>query len=111
MAQQNINFGAFPNDSDADSIRAAFGRVQNNFTELYGVTLSTGVVSIIAGPGLSVNRATGNVTVSANIASLNLQAGNNMQIGIGNSYSDEQTISSGVTKLQVALKEIGRAHV
>jgi hypothetical protein len=48
MAQQIIDFGAFPNDPAADPIRAAFAKVQNNFTDLYSTTLTTGVVSLTA---------------------------------------------------------------
>ena len=33
MAQQNIDFGAFPDDPSADAIRSAFQKVQENFDE------------------------------------------------------------------------------
>jgi hypothetical protein len=49
MAQQNIDFGSFPNDPAADPIRAAFQKVQQNFTDLYATQFSTGVVEITAG--------------------------------------------------------------
>ena len=39
MAQQNIDFGTFPDDPDADAIRTAFQKVQNNFSELYTVKI------------------------------------------------------------------------
>ena len=35
MAQRNIDFGAFPDDPDADAIRSAFEKVQLNFTEVF----------------------------------------------------------------------------
>ena len=35
MSQQNIDFGTFPDDPDADAIRTAFQKVQNKFNELY----------------------------------------------------------------------------
>ena len=31
MAQENIDFGAYPNDPDSDAIRVAFQKSQNNF--------------------------------------------------------------------------------
>ena len=37
MAQQYIDFGTFPNDPAADPIRAAFQKIQNNFTDLYKI--------------------------------------------------------------------------
>lgn len=35
MAKQIVNVGATPNDRDADSIRVAFSKINQNFTELY----------------------------------------------------------------------------
>lgn len=35
MSQQNINIGAVPNDGTGDTLRAAFDKTQDNFTELY----------------------------------------------------------------------------
>jgi len=34
MAQQNIDFGTFPDDPSADAIRTAFQKVQQNFNEI-----------------------------------------------------------------------------
>ena len=48
MAKQNINVGTTANDKKGDSLRAAFVKVNNNFTELYAalgltdVTLNLG---------------------------------------------------------------------
>ena len=36
MAQQIINTGSAPNDNTGDPLRTAFGKVNDNFTELYG---------------------------------------------------------------------------
>ena len=47
MAQENINFGAYPNDINSDAIRTAFEKAQNNFTELYGISTGFGVNSKI----------------------------------------------------------------
>lgn len=35
MTQQSINVGNLPNDGTGDPIRAAFQKVNNNFTEIY----------------------------------------------------------------------------
>ena len=35
MAQQNINNGSYDNDANADTLRAGFEKINNNFTELY----------------------------------------------------------------------------
>ena len=63
MAKQTINIGTTANDGTGDTLRAAFDKCNDNFTELY--TDDAGDVgSIIAGTGISVDQATGNVTVT-----------------------------------------------
>lgn len=63
MAKQIINIGSTANDGSGDPLRTAFDKVNDNFTELY--TDDAGDVgSIIAGTGISVDQATGNVTVT-----------------------------------------------
>ncbi len=83
MSQQIIDFGSFPNDPSADPIRAAFQKVQNNFTELYATSLSTGVLEISAGSGISQNRTTGNVTLTANISNIRLSTGSTNSLVFG----------------------------
>jgi hypothetical protein len=76
--QQNIDFGTFPDDPNADAIRVAFQKVQTNLTELYAGQAAGPVVTINrpsttiwpAGAGISVNQSTGNVIVTANISNL-----------------------------------------
>ena len=65
MAQQNINFGTFPDDPDADAIRTAFQKVQQNFTEVYRGVEGTAVASInkTPGAGITVTQPTGNVVI------------------------------------------------
>ena len=63
MAKQVINIGSTANDGTGDPIRDAFDKVNDNFTELY--TDDAGDVnSIIGGASISVNQATGDVTVT-----------------------------------------------
>ena len=63
MAKQVINLGTTANDGTGTPLREAFDMVNDNFTELY--TDDTGDVdSIIAGTGIAVDAATGNVTVT-----------------------------------------------
>lgn len=38
MAKETINIGTTPNDRKGDSLRAAFQKVNANFTELYNTT-------------------------------------------------------------------------
>ena len=38
MAQQNINIGSNANDGTGDDLRTAMGKINTNFTELYGTT-------------------------------------------------------------------------
>ena len=80
MAKQTINIGASANDGTGDPLRIAFDKVNSNFTELYND--DTGDVnSIIAGDGISVDTATGNVTVTNTIT-------NNNQLTNGAGYVD-----------------------
>jgi len=62
MAKQIINIGT-PNDGTGDPIRTAFQKAMSNFDELYTGSTSD-VDSLIAGAGISVDQATGNVTVT-----------------------------------------------
>jgi len=62
MAQQNIIIGA-ADAGNGDTLFAAFTKVEANFTELYSDDAGD-VGSIIAGSGIAVDQATGDVTVS-----------------------------------------------
>lgn len=63
MAKQVIGVGTSANDGTGDNLRNAFIKVNDNFTELYDDDAGD-VGSIIAGTGISVDQATGNVTVT-----------------------------------------------
>ena len=83
MSQQFIDFGAFPDDPDADAIRTAFEKVNNNFTELYGTFFSSGVTSITATGGITVSSATGDVLITGNFPKIQIQTGSNLTVGVG----------------------------
>lgn len=40
MAKQDIDLGSAPNDGTGDTLRDAGGKINHNFTELYGITNS-----------------------------------------------------------------------
>ena len=63
MAQQDINIGP-ANQGQGDTLFDAFTKVQSNFTELYTDESQGEVNSIVAGTGVSVSSATGDVTVT-----------------------------------------------
>jgi hypothetical protein len=63
VTQQIINVGTAPNNGTGDPARTAFQKCNDNFTELYAG--GSGVTSIIAGTGISVDQSTGDVTVTA----------------------------------------------
>ena len=75
MSQQNIDFGTFPNDPDADAIRTAFQKVQENFNTLFDASSNQTVTSVnqATGAGITVNSPFGNVVVSARIACVQIQ--------------------------------------
>jgi hypothetical protein len=78
VSQRNIDFGTFPDDPSADPIRTAFAKTQENFTELFNNQISSGVSSInkTPGAGITVNRPTGDVVISANIACVKITSAN-----------------------------------
>ena len=103
MAQENIDFGAYPNDPDADAVRVAFQKVQNNFSELFSSALTTGVDQVIAGTGITVDQNIGNVTVTARIPQITIQTGDSLRIGVGVATTNTATISSGSTPFVITL--------
>jgi hypothetical protein len=90
VSQQNIDFGTFPDDPNADAIRTAFTKVQQNFTELYDFQRDLGVLSInrTPQPGITINSPTGNVLIRANISQVTMQT---TSLGLGLNYPDELT--------------------
>jgi hypothetical protein len=81
MAKQNINVGTSANDKKGDSLRAAFVKVNANFTELYtelglvnDVTLSLGAFEF-AGSTLSTTDSTAIVIDQAATITSNLNVG------------------------------------
>ena len=81
MSQQNIDFGAFPDDPNADAIRTAFDKVQQNFNELYSITITGSVASVNGGAGITVNSPTGNVVVTSSISNVTLNT-NTLRMGV-----------------------------
>ena len=81
MAKQNINVGTAANDKKGDSLRAAFQKVNANFTELYtelglanDVTLSLGAFEF-AGSTLSTTDSSAIVIDQATTITSNLSVG------------------------------------
>ena len=102
MAQQNIDFGTFPDDPDADPIRVAFQKVQQNFDEIYAGLAGQAVLSVnkTPGSGISVNAPTGNVVVSANIACVQVTT-SSLSIGRDGNGSNSATITTSSQTLVV----------
>jgi hypothetical protein len=107
MAQQNIDFGTFPDDPDADAIRTAFSKVQNNFTELFSTVTAGSVASINGGAGIAVNTPTGNVIVTANLAQVVVST-SSLSIGQGSNGGTSATIT---TSAQTLVIDINPANV
>lgn len=95
MAQQNINFGSGPDDPNADSIRASFAKCQNNFSELYKSSASSGVTELLVGSGLTQDNTTGKVNVYANINQVKVSS-TTLNVGInGSTGSNTATLTRG----------------
>ena len=105
MSQQNIDFGTFPDDPDADAIRTAFQKVQQNFDEIYDSTANAAVLSVnrSQGAGITVNGPTGNVIVSANIASIRVSS---VTLKVGTSPSPTTNTASYTNYSQTLYIEI-----
>jgi len=99
MAQQNIDFGAFPDDPSADAIRSAFQKVQENFDEVFTGITNASVTSVnrSAGAGITVNAPTGNVVVTANIANLTVSSPN-LQFGTSLGVLANSTVYTSSTQ-------------
>ena len=107
MAQRNIDFGAFPDDPDADAIRAAFQKTQENFNELFALQNNSGVLSInrTKQAGISVNQPTGNVLISADFSRLNLTT-TTLEVGLSpNSLGYSTSVNSAIQTLYIDLRD------
>jgi len=120
MAKQNINVGTAANDKKGDSLRAAFQKVNANFTELYtelglvnDVTLSLGAFEF-AGSTISTTDSTAIVIDQATTITSNLSVGGDIlpQTALGGDlgsstlpwrslYVSNNTIFLGGTALSV----------
>ena len=107
MSQQNIDFGTFPDDPDADAIRTAFSKVQNNFDELFSTVTAGSVTSVNGGAGIAVNTPTGNVIVTANLAQVVVST-SSLSIGQGSNGGTSATIT---TSAQTLVIDINPANV
>ena len=105
--QQNIDFGAFPDDPDADAIRSAFQKVQNNFDELYTASTEGAVTSVNRGAGIDVNNTTGNVIVTANLAQVVVTT-TSLSIGQGSNIGTTAVINRST---QTLVLDINPANV
>jgi hypothetical protein len=106
MAKQNIDVGSAANDRKGDSIRAAFQKVNANFSELYtalgldelplnlGAFEFTGsVITTTDSSGITIDQATtvtSDLTVDGNITAQNLRAVTNAA-GLKQVYFDPTT--------------------
>jgi len=104
MSQEIIDFGSYPNDANADPVRTAFQKTQNNFTELYTTLNVGGVQAVIASTGLDQDVQTGTVTLTANIANVTIQTGNSLVVGVtSNPTANSATIARGITPFVIDL--------
>lgn len=106
MAKQTINLGLSINDGTGDSLRVGAQKINSNFTELYNSLTSDGnipvslVNNLTAGRALTVSSPSGQVTISANIASSN-EFGV-IKLGTGLTVSPDGVVSSQVYSLPIA---------
>lgn len=104
MAQANINFGAFPDDPVANTIRDAFIATQTNFDQLFaGAAANANVAQIVAGDGISVSPANGvgNVTVNNIFNSLRVRSNTLSVSALGGSMDGDTVVVSNASSTLV----------
>lgn len=108
MAQQNIDFGSFPDDPSADAIQTAFQKVQNNFTQLFTANADSAVTSINRTPaaGITTNASTGNVIIAANIACVQVST-SSLSIGRNGNGNTAATITQSSQVLVIDINTAG----
>jgi hypothetical protein len=108
MAQQNIDFGSFPDDPSADAIQTAFSKVQNNFTQLFTANADSAVTSINRTPaaGITTNASTGNVIIAANIACVQVST-SSLSIGRNGNGNSTATITQSSQVLVIDIDTDG----
>jgi len=108
MSQQNIDFGSFPDDPNADAIRTAFQKVQDNFDEIYAAATVGSVTSVNNGSGITVNTPTGSVVVTANIACVQVSTSSLL---VSRSGSTPGTSANITSSSQILVIDINPANV
>lgn len=104
MSQQNINIGTVPNDGTGDTLRNAFMKTQNNFSEFYAALIpaTAGAANNVT---LANNLFIGNSTVNATINSTTLFYGNSTvntfmnstTIGMGTLFTANSTVVNAIS--------------
>jgi hypothetical protein len=93
MTKQTVNIGTVANDKNADSLRAAFTKVNANFTELYNEIESIEIGEV------TWESVTGKPPIPADISDLTdnqgLLADSFDGGGAASEYNEEQTIDGG----------------
>lgn len=132
QGQANINIGAENSAANSDSLFTAFNKIQNNFTTLFNTAsnfntfvgntgiitestsstgtikiTNTGVINVIAGTGITVNSANGNVVISmSGDSSGNLVAGVTNVALVTNSLeiTGSPIVSAGIMTVDLPLQ-------
>ena len=106
MAKQVINVGLTANDGTGDSLRSGAQKINENFTELYTFlgNPATGQLSMVstvrAGPGITIDNPSGNVTISSRIATPTSLGGVKVD-GTTIFVAEDGTISSSIRTNQL----------
>lgn len=88
MAQQIINYGEFPDDKNADAIRTAFIKADQNFTDLYNNGVA-GITAVNGSDGIVTRRTGSNVFVAANIFQIQFTSNSNSMVFTTGSTVDQ----------------------
>jgi len=99
MAKQTINVGTTANDRKGDSLRAAFQKVNANFTELYNLTGATSLTELAQdyAAQMFVNGAHEGISVEYDDANnkFNLTVAQDFDGGAASTVFDNETTING----------------
>jgi hypothetical protein len=99
MSQQIINIGSLPNDGNGDSLRTAFGKINNNFTELYAYSSSNTFTITVGTSTQTILEVPANTFTRGSFEIYSIQPPELITVAI-------TTISSTATNFTVALPSI-----
>lgn len=110
MAQQTINIGAAPNDGTGDPLRDAFDKINDNFTELYGVPGTSFASAAEIRTGVEAGKAIAPDQLTASHEPQTLTDGGTVTWNMNSGFNAKVTLGGNRT-LEVSNPKVGLTYV